>query len=235
MDKLYKLRDSVLEFLSPTKRRHTLPVTTPSRNPTQIQRPIQPATEPRNRNKNAVATGRVGKKTLSLSNTRLLVRKSRNRTKSDDEYVNSPEDEQASVTLISHQSIAPEDSSSQVNIPIDDDSDISMPADKDRDSSIDMELDSEAESELDAEAKVHQFLDHQTELARRQETLERIKEGDWHVDEIALFQKLSMRGLEPLLPSHWSFDFRTCPSTIFSSNEEETFINSKSGCDFRGK
>jgi hypothetical protein len=88
---------------------------------------------------------------------------------------------------------------------------------------------------LSAEAKVHLFLDRQTELARRQETLDRIKEGNWHEDEARLFQKLSMRGFEPLLPSHWSYDFRTCPATIFSRNEKETFINAKSGNDFRGE
>jgi hypothetical protein len=235
MEQLFKLRDSVMEYLSPAKRRHSLLLATPSHDPAQMQRPIQPTTEPRNRKGKAIIAGRVSKKYLSPSDTKRSVRKLRSGTDSDVEYVDGLEDGQSSVTRVSRKVITPEDSSSQVRAPSDDGSGISVPTqeEEDHDSPDDLDLDSEEESELDAEAKVHQFLDRQTELARRQEALERIKEGDWHKDEITLFQKLSLRGLEPLLPAHWSFDFRTCPSTIFSDKKEETFINSQSGNEFR--
>lgn len=222
-----------MEYLSPAKRRHTLLLATPSPNPTDMQRPIQPMTEPRNRKGEAIIAGRVSKKYLSPSDTRRSVRKSRSKTDSDDEYVDDLKDEQGSVIQVSRKVIKPEDSSSQVKAFSTGGNGSSMPTEEGEDSPDDMDLDSDEESELDAEAKVHQFLDRQTELARRQEALERIKEGDWHEDEITLFQKLSLRGLEPLLPAHWSFDFRTCPSTIFSSKEEETFINAQSGNEFR--
>jgi hypothetical protein len=235
MEQLFKLKDSVMEYLSPAKRRHTVLVATPSRNPTVMQRPVQPMTEPRNPKGKAIIAGRVNKKYLSPSDTKRSTRKPRGRTDSDDEYVNELEDEQASVTRISRKVITPEDSSSQVKTPSDGDSATSMSAEEEEDIPDDLDPTSEEESELDAEAKVHQYLDHQTELARQREALERIKDGEWHKDEIALFMKLSMRGFEPLIPTHWSFDFRTCPQTIFSSNVEETFINAKSGNEFRGK
>jgi hypothetical protein len=206
---------------------------TPSRNPAQMQRPVQPMTEPKDRKGKATIAGRVSKKYLSPSDTRRSAKNAMSWTESDDEYVDHLEDGQSSVTRVSRKIITPEDSSSQVKGPSCDGSVVSVPTREEEISPDDLDLDSEEESELDAEAKVHQFLDRQTELARRQEALERIKDGDWHKDEITLFQKLSLRGLEPLLPAHWSFDFRTCPATIFSSKEEETFINSKSGNEFR--
>ena len=234
MEQLFKLKDSVMEYLSPAKRRHTVLLATPSRNSTLMQRPILPMTEPRNQKGKAIIAGRVSKKYLSPSDTKRSTQNSRSRTDSDDEYVNDLEDEQASVTRISPKVITPEDSSSQVKTPSDGDSVTGVSAEEEEGSQDDLELDSEEESELDAEAKVHQFLDNQTELARHREALERIKDGEWHEDEIALFMKLSMRGFEPLIPTHWRFDFRTCPQTVFSSNVEETLINAKSGNEFRG-
>lgn len=235
MERLFKLKDSVMEYLSPAKRRHTVLLATPSRHSTLMQRPIQPMTEPRNQKEKAIIAGRVSKKYPSPSDTKRSTRESRNRTDSDDKYVDGLEDEQASVTRISHKVITPEDSSSQVKTPSDGDSATSVSEEEEEGSQDDLELDSEEESELDAEAKVHQFLDNQTELARHREALERIKDGEWHEDEIALFMKLSMRGFEPLIPTHWSFDFRTCPRTVFSSKVEETLINAKSGNEFRGE
>jgi len=54
------------------------------------------------------------------------------------------------------------------------------------------------------------------------------------ISEIALFQKLNMRGFEPLLPGTWKMDFKTIPGPLFTDNDEEVFIGSTSGHDFRG-
>jgi hypothetical protein len=229
MEQLFKLRDSVMEYLSPAKRRHSALLKTPSRSPNLMQRPVQPMTEPRILKGKAIIAGRVSKKYLSPSDTKRSTRKSRSTTNSDD-----LEDEHASATQISHKVITPEDSSSQINAPSDGDSATSVSVEGEGDIAEDLELTSEDESELDAEAKVHQYLDRQTELARHREALERINDGEWHKDEAALFMKLTMRGFEPLIPTHWSFDFRTCPQTVFSTNVEETLINVKSGNEFRG-
>jgi hypothetical protein len=226
MDQFFKLKESVMGFLSPSsKRRRTMMPSTPAE---KLQRPIQAVSEPRNHRQKAVLAGRVSKKYLSPADTRRTISK---RKDSDDEYEEEVEHELDDTTVLSHSNISPDDSVSQIGSRSRDDTAITEP---EVNSDEDLDLDEEEESELDAEAKVHQFLDRQTELARRQETLAKIKEGDWHEDEIALFSKLSMRGFEPLLPGHWRRDFRTCPGTIFSDNEEDTYLNTKSGDDFRG-
>jgi hypothetical protein len=235
MEQLFKLKDSVMGYFSPAKRRHTVLLATPSRNCNIMQSPAQPMSEPRNLKRKAIIAGRVSKKYLSPSDTKRFTRNSRSRADSDDEHINNLEDDQASVTQISHNVITPEDSSSQIIAPSDGDTATDVSVEEGENNPEGLELGSGDESELDAEAKVHQYLDRQTELARHREALERINEGEWHTDEAALFMKLTMRGFEPLIPTHWGFDFRTCPQTVFSSNAEETLINAKSGNEFRGK
>jgi hypothetical protein len=210
-------------YLSPAaKRRRTIMPMTPAG---ELQRPMQPevATEPRNQKHKAIVAGRVSKKYLSPSDTQQSTRK---RKRIDYDYV----DGQDSDTENLHTLVTPEDSASHIKSR----SESGTTGEDDEDEG-DLDLNTKEESELSAEAKVHLFLDRQTELARRQETIDRKREGNWHEDEIMLFQKLSMRGFEPLLPSHWNYDFRTCPATIFSRNENETFINARSGNDFRGR
>lgn len=235
MEQLFKLKDSVMEYLSPVKRRHTVQIASPSPNPSPMQRPVQPMTEPRTLKGKAVIAGRVSKKYLFHSDTKRSTRKSRSITNSDDEFAEDLKDNQASATKVSHTDITPDDSSSQINAPDDENSSTSVSVEGEENSVEDQEITSEDESELDAEAKVHEYLDRQTEIARHREALERINDGEWHEDEAALFMKLTMRGFEPLIPTHWSFDFRTCPQIVFSSNVEKTLINAKSGNEFRGK
>ncbi len=236
MDQLLKLKDSFVGYLSPSaNRRHSvMAASTPDGRQTSIKRPFHPTTEPRNNKERAIIAGRVSKKYFSPSDTQRFSRRSFGKSKrhrhSDEEYEEEVEDELESTTHQTRSELTPDDSASQVIPRSESGTALTVLAEDEEDP----DFDSGEESQLDAEAKVHQFLDRQTELARRQETLDRIRQEDWHEDEVALFQKLNMRGFEPLLPSTWSFDFRTCPETIFSSKDEETFINSASGNDFRG-
>ncbi|KAI9855424.1 MAG: hypothetical protein M1830_006465 [Pleopsidium flavum] len=70
------------------------------------------------------------------------------------------------------------------------------------------------------------------EYHTRQESFTQIQ-GDWSESEIALLQKLNMRGFEPLLPEHWMMDFNTIPEPLFTEKDQEVLINSASGRDFR--
>lgn len=83
------------------------------------------------------------------------------------------------------------------------------------------------------ERKEH-LLDVEDERARRQEMLKQIERGDRTPEEIALFEKLTMRGFEPIIPSNWKMDFKTLPETMFTNDESEIFINAASGNEFRG-
>ena len=73
------------------------------------------------------------------------------------------------------------------------------------------------------------------ERAQREAAAQAVGKGDWSEAEIALFQRLSMRGFEPLLPGTWRMDFKTIPDPLFTDKDEEIFIGSTKGQDFRGK
>ena len=48
---------------------------------------------------------------------------------------------------------------------------------------------------------------------------------DWSLDEIWMFNKLSKRGLEPLLSKAWEWDFMSFPTALFTKNDNLIFIN----------
>ncbi|KAI1935153.1 hypothetical protein LOZ66_005459 [Ophidiomyces ophidiicola] len=59
--------------------------------------------------------------------------------------------------------------------------------------------------------------------------------GEWTDAERDLLSHLSMRGLEPLVPSSWERDFPTFPKALFSPcGARESLIESLSGHEFRG-
>ncbi|MCJ1472298.1 hypothetical protein MMC13_000945 [Lambiella insularis] len=57
----------------------------------------------------------------------------------------------------------------------------------------------------------------------------------WTQSEIDLFNKLNMRGFEPLFPTPWHIDFPTLPPGLFSSNDQLVFIKSLCSKDFRAQ
>lgn len=60
---------------------------------------------------------------------------------------------------------------------------------------------------------------------------------EWAEDEERLFRILFLREYNPLLPRHWSMDFRgiPIPSLLFSQTDAETpVIYSRAGNDFKG-
>ena len=67
-------------------------------------------------------------------------------------------------------------------------------------------------------------------------TQEQTVAGDWTDEEIALFNKLNNRGLEPLFPDNWKMDFETVPEDLFSGDDSEVLINNLANDGhFRGK
>lgn len=61
---------------------------------------------------------------------------------------------------------------------------------------------------------------------------------EWARDEERLFQLLFMRQYSPLMPPHWSVDFRgiPLPDILFATSEvDRPVVYSQSGQDFRGK
>jgi hypothetical protein len=94
----------------------------------------------------------------------------------------------------------------------------------------------EEEPEISAEAKVEEYLARQAELALRKEEIEKAKAaGDWHADELFLFERLSLRSFEELIPQDWKIDFPTLPEILFTKEMAHTFVNYNCSSSYRGK
>jgi hypothetical protein len=74
----------------------------------------------------------------------------------------------------------------------------------------------------------------EAERKKREEQAEVLRETGWAEDAIFLYQKLGLRGFEPLMPREWESDFVMLPKNLFTDHLEETFIKPAFGNDFRG-
>jgi hypothetical protein len=59
--------------------------------------------------------------------------------------------------------------------------------------------------------------------------------GVWAEAEKDLFYRLAMRGFEPLVPGHWTMDFKTLPQQLFSADERDPLILPFDVREFRAK
>jgi len=76
--------------------------------------------------------------------------------------------------------------------------------------------------------------DPETERIRREAQGYELRAAGWSEDAVFLFQKLGMRGFEPLMPSAWSFDFVMMPPMMFTDNIDKAYIKSACGKDYHG-
>jgi hypothetical protein len=222
MDQIYRLKESIFNYLSPAKRRHTIQPLTPD---TSTKHQRQPHTEPKGKER-AVLAGRVNKNRLSPSDTRRLSRRPTKRYTVDDNRKGAPN--------FSRLELTPEDSISQIQ---DDTENVNMDGDAgDEDSFEEFEEEDEVEeelnifsdheSELSAEAKVENFLEHQETFEdRRRALVASLQQEELSDDEFALFRRIQMRGYEPLMHTSWVYDFRTCPEILFTDISEEVFFD----------
>ena len=59
--------------------------------------------------------------------------------------------------------------------------------------------------------------------------------NNWGEGEVWLFEKLNMRGFEPLMDTSWYMDFITFPANLFSPIPRQIFINAVSSRDYRAR
>ena len=86
------------------------------------------------------------------------------------------------------------------------------------------------EEEVSPEDKVAEYLARQAELALRKEAIAEVKaKGDWHPDEVFLFERLSMRSFEEVFPADWKREFPTLSADLFTADEKNAFINFNCG------
>jgi cell fate (sporulation/competence/biofilm development) regulator YlbF (YheA/YmcA/DUF963 family) len=215
MDQLIKIKDSFINYLSPpSKRRRTINPATPDGREHAYTASYS---DPQDKRAQTTAISRLN--TTYLPNTP----NPRKRARYDDDSITfSPVD--------------PDDSVSQI-IPMDEDSKISditlVTAESESEEvdqdSLEEELEDEADKmeveEVNAQDKVAEYLARQAELEMRLKDVEAFKLSGKHPDEIFLFERMSMRGFEQLLPAAWQVDFPTLPVDIFTKDPEKTFIN----------
>lgn len=72
------------------------------------------------------------------------------------------------------------------------------------------------------------------ERRRREKQADALRDQGWAEDAVFLYQKVAMRGFEPLMPKSWAADFVMMPDSLFTDNNDEAFIKSAHGNDFRG-
>jgi hypothetical protein len=70
----------------------------------------------------------------------------------------------------------------------------------------------------------HRQEDALIERQRRENQGRELRAAGWPEDAVFLFQKLGMRGFEPLLPHIWFDDFNTLPADLFTRNVDKAFI-----------
>jgi hypothetical protein len=79
-----------------------------------------------------------------------------------------------------------------------------------------------------------QSIDVDKERKRRDRQGRQLRDAGWSEDSVFLFQKLGMRGFEPLLPIDWLEDLETLPEDLFTSRLDKAFLKPAHGSGFRG-
>jgi hypothetical protein len=78
-------------------------------------------------------------------------------------------------------------------------------------------------------------VDVDKERKRREKQGRQLRDAGWSEDAVFLFQKLGMRGFEPLLPIDWLDDLETLPEDLFTSRLDNAFLKPAHGSGFRGE
>lgn len=76
--------------------------------------------------------------------------------------------------------------------------------------------------------------DVEKEIQRREAQGAELRASGWSEDAVFLFQKLGMRGLEPLLPIAWLDDLDTLPGDLFTAKDDKVFLRPAHGTEYHG-
>jgi hypothetical protein len=77
-------------------------------------------------------------------------------------------------------------------------------------------------------------IDVEKERQRREAQGNELRASGWSEDAVFLFQKLGMRGLEPILPIAWLDDLDTLPGDLFTAKDDKVFLRPSHGTDYHG-
>ncbi|KAF2032692.1 hypothetical protein EK21DRAFT_109759 [Setomelanomma holmii] len=78
-------------------------------------------------------------------------------------------------------------------------------------------------------------IDVNQERERREKQGRELRDAGWSEDAVFLFQKLGLRGFEPLLPIEWIDDLETLPEDLFTAKPDKAFLKPANGTDWRAQ
>ncbi|KAF7903432.1 uncharacterized protein EAF01_006481 [Botrytis porri] len=207
MDQISKIKDAVVNYLSPVaKRRRTMggPQTPGC---IEFDDEHQFVSEPQN-----------DRRSLNFAHTRMnqnYVSKEDRTTPTRNPLKRPREDDEVEGLVFSGDEISPKQASSHNVTESGEESETPDYMDEDED-------DGEEEDQISAQQKVDEYLAKQAaEFAMAKETVERARaDGEWSPEELFLLERLQYMGHEGLLP-HWAKErnFRTVPEAMFCPDD----------------
>lgn len=224
MNSLFRLKDNILHFLSPpAKRRRTLPATPVK---TEEHRYLTPHSDVPTKKDQASMLAR-----LQQNYTPETTKNPRKRAREDDD------EEDEDETPLTGSNVTPDDSISNMDVKQENTSNSSLSVTENLEEEIQQDLTTELPTEQDtADEKVTEYLARQAELAIRLGDIERVRaEHELHPDALFLFERISMRSFEEILPMGYKRDFPTLPEELFTDNEDMQFICHKGQSTLGGK
>lgn len=215
MDQLFRLKNTVTDYFSLAKRRRTIGASTA----TPIKETEHTFLTPPSESK---ALGTFRDKIYTAPNPR---KRGRTEFEGDGSGL-SPDDSVSQLTCSEDEAEGSGDALVKLEEAIEEDIE---------EAEIEEEEEEENEDAV-TQAKVQEYLERQAELEMRKEEIETARAaGDWHTDELYLFERLTMRSYEELIPVEWKIDFSTLPELLFTDDPNKTFISYNCNSSGRGE
>lgn len=220
MDQIFKIKDAVVNYLSPAaKRRRTMGPQTPSGDSVPASEQHFFLSEPRDKKAFQHAYDRINQNYLSAED---------GRTPSKNRLKRAREDGESGGPAFLGGGVSPQHSSSQVGTEGGGTS-IVTPGYEDE-----AEFEDDAEEEISSDQKVQEYLERQAaEMAMAKERVEMVREsGEWLPEEVYLLERLALRGSEPILPYAWyGFEFKTFPMAMWlrTGDDKDAFLGFHKG------
>ncbi|KAF3003801.1 hypothetical protein E8E13_010260 [Curvularia kusanoi] len=91
----------------------------------------------------------------------------------------------------------------------------------------DLEVDANDDTFVDDDhiyLEKHKGISFDERLLKQQKQRQELQAAGWSEDAIFLFQKINMRGYEPIMPIEWLDDFLSLPADLFTERADKPFI-----------
>ncbi len=83
--------------------------------------------------------------------------------------------------------------------------------------------------------ETHKGISFDERLLKQQKQRQELQAAGWSEDAIFLFQKINMRGYEPIMPIEWIDDLPSLPADLFTDKVDKPFIKPALGTHYHGK